>query len=221
MRHEFVTLEGSDPMEVVEYARVDADDAAGTSSSPRRLSHVRRRSSATRKPQMLQFATLQTIAVSMSDPVHGIRLHTRRRGMKHKHGYFRASDVVAWLIDRYPTQCPGRAKAVGVARQLDALGTFDRVQPSLVKEPTFCDSKHHIYKFAKLLDTLHITGTIGGALPPPRLLSVKRSKRHGKPSGRTSSAVRAFRGLRRIGSTIGGARPPAVAAADGGPPRRV
>lgn len=87
------------------------------------------------------------------------RLHSRTsKRLRRTKGYFRGNEAVSWLVKRYPAQCKDRPTAVEVSDQLANLGTFDRIKPA--KAEGFADSKKYIYRFAPLLDKLHIQGAL-------------------------------------------------------------
>ena len=115
---------------------------------------------------------------------------------------FTGAEVLDWLTDRYPQHAPDRAAALDVATQLYGLGTFQGLFPAKADD-ALVDSKSYIYRFSKLLDRLHITGTIGGAIARPSGEGGGAAGRAGrkKPKrrliGRTSSAA-IMGGLRRV-----------------------
>ena len=92
-------------------------------------------------------------------PRNAPRLHSRTsKGLRRTKGYFRGSEAVSWLVKRYPVQCKDRATAVEVSDQLANLGTFNRIKPANAEG--FADSKKYIYRFAPILDKLHIQGAL-------------------------------------------------------------
>jgi hypothetical protein len=68
MKHEFVTLEGSDPMEAVEYARVGESGGGASSDAPVISGHRVSDAAAAKPAKALQYAVLKGLAVDMSSP---------------------------------------------------------------------------------------------------------------------------------------------------------
>jgi hypothetical protein len=148
-------------------------------------------------------------------PRNAPRLHSRTsKGLRRTKGYFRGSEAVSWLVKRFPVQCKDRATAVEVSDQLANLGTFNRIKPA--NADGFADSKKYIYRFAPILDKLHIQGALSDRASACRACPVPAPTRVPACGPRASfiffshiqpTSTRAYAARSASSGTIGGALP--------------